>query len=139
MVGADREENSWVLKCLNWLKRACFINSFYHRKPQNFLILFALLWFFYHFLLMSKIFCCFFIFCQVRGLQFIAVYCSLFSANKNTLREETFAGRNFRVFADFGLFRESFFRKIFQDLSSAKVYSREIFKISQPRNFFYEF
>ena len=59
--------------------------------------------------------------------------------NSITLREETFAGRNFRVFADFGLLRESFFREIFHDLSSAKFYSREIFKISQPRNFFYEF
>ena len=56
-----------------------------------------------------------------------------------TLKEETFAGRNFRVFADFGLFRESFFREIFQYLSSAKVYSREIFKISKPRKIFYEF
>ena len=52
--------------------------------------------------------------------------------NGITLREETFAGRNFRVFADFGLSRESFFREIFRDLSSAKVYSREIFKIFQP-------
>ena len=44
----------------------------------------------------------------------------------NTLKEETFSGRNFHVFAVFGLFRESFFREIFQTVASGKVYSREI-------------
>ena len=42
-----------------------------------------------------------------------------------TLMEETFAGRNFRGFAVICQNRESLFRKIFQNLSSAKVYSRE--------------
>ena len=39
-----------------------------------------------------------------------------------TLKEETFAGRNFRGFAVFCPFRESFFREIFQNGSSAKVF-----------------
>ena len=47
--------------------------------------------------------------------------------NDSTLKEETFAGRNFRFFAIFGLFRESSFREILQDLSTAKVYSRKSF------------
>ena len=33
--------------------------------------------------------------------------------SRGTLKEETFAGRNFRDFADFGPFGESLFRKIF--------------------------
>ena len=53
----------------------------------------------------------------------------------DTLRSETFAGRNFRGFAFFGPFRESFFprnvskcliREIFQNVSSAK-YLKKIF------------
>ena len=52
-----------------------------------------------------------------------------------TLKEETFAGRNFHVFADFGLFRESFSREIFRDLSTVKIYSRKTFKISQSQKF----
>ena len=33
--------------------------------------------------------------------------------SRGTLKEETFAGRNFHDFADFGPFRESLFRKTF--------------------------
>ena len=40
--------------------------------------------------------------------------------------EETFAGRNFRGFAVFWPIRESLFREIFRTEASAKVYSREI-------------
>ena len=50
--------------------------------------------------------------------------------------EETFTGRNFRVFADFCLFRESLLREIFQYLSFAKFHSRKIFKISKLRKKF---
>ena len=53
----------------------------------------------------------------------------------NTLKEEAFAGRNFRVFAVFGLFRESFFREIFQNLSTAKVYSTKFPIITAGVNF----
>ena len=55
---------------------------------------------------------------------------------KLTLKEETFAGRNFRGFAVFCPFRESFFRKIFQNGPSAKVSSREMFQNgSSPKVF----
>ena len=45
-----------------------------------------------------------------------------------TLKEETFAGRNFGSFMVFYPFRESFFRKIFQNGPSAKVSSRKMFQ-----------
>ena len=51
------------------------------------------------------------------------------NGKKNTLKEEIFAGRNFRVFAVFCQIRENLFREIFENPSSAKIYSREICKI----------
>ena len=58
-----------------------------------------------------------------------------------TLKEETFAGRNFRGFAVFcpfreSFFRESFFREIFQNGPSAKVSSREMFQNGSSAKFF---
>ena len=58
--------------------------------------------------------------------------------NWRTLKEETFAGRNFRDFSFFCPFRESFFREIFQNGPSAKVSSREMFQNgSFPENYLF--
>ena len=43
--------------------------------------------------------------------------------SRGTLKGETFAGRNFRDFADFGPFRESLFRKSFEKLLLRKIFS----------------
>ena len=48
--------------------------------------------------------------------------------SRGTSKEETFAGRNFCDFADFGPFPESLFHKIFNQTSSAKVYSMKVLK-----------
>ena len=48
-----------------------------------------------------------------------------------TLKEETFAGRNFRCFSIFGLFRENLFHEMFQNTSPVKVISRKISKNKQ--------